>query len=377
MFANRRVLAFLTLLPMPFAAYGGPCDALVKKAGSAKGTELVGAYKSLLTCDHAVAEDAYDTFMKGSGDVDTLVALSIVAIEGKATGPVLKMLDKIPDYSARDEVAKGIGAACSSHPLVVSFLQGTYAGLGDIQFSQWNDAFVSCDVPGLQAWLESTATSPPASTYNEKYATILSSLARRSGPAALPTLEKAAIAADKNDGPFGIIMDKMSEAVRPQEIGGSVSSENKQQLVEALVSIANSVGPEKAAVVAERLYNLGATDRAATLLPRVYPDRVQSGGKLLYGAASVEVCDKEAVVHWASVAEPAKRWSIVTDVETPVRAFKPKLKCAPGAPWPVVTTPEPVKSQADISVWADQLVAQWSGKGLAVKGREEKAFALP
>jgi hypothetical protein len=136
------------------------------------------------------------------------------------------------------------------------------------------------------------------------------------------------------------------------------------------------VGPEQAALVADRLFNAGAEAAAASLLPRVYPDRVQSGGRLMYGIASIETCEKEMVVHYASVIEPSKRWSIVADIEGPARAFKAKLKCTSGQPWEVLATGEPVANANAIASWVDDLVKQYEGKGLAVKTKEEKQIVL-
>ena len=45
---------------------------------------------------------------------------------------------------------------------------------------------------------------------------------------------------------------------------------------------------------------------------------MQSSGGLLYGIASVESCDGQAVIHFAQATEPAKRWSILADIEAPV-----------------------------------------------------------
>jgi hypothetical protein len=81
-------------------------------------------------------------------------------------------------------------------------------------------------------------------------------------------------------------------------------------------------------------------------------------------------------VHWAGVTDPAKRWSILTDVEAPARAFKPKLKCTAKDAWPVLATPEPVKDSAEIQKWVDGVVAEYAGKGMSASAKGEKDFAL-
>jgi hypothetical protein len=368
-------LAAAVALCAPSVALAGACDVHVKKASTAKGDELVTAFKDLTKCDKAQAATSFESFMKASGDADTLVSLSLVAIDAEQYTPVWAMIEKIPDYSARDEVAEKVGAACADHAKVLPFLQGAYFGLRDIQFEQWDDALVSCPSDELTKFLEGEVAKPPASSYNEKYAAIVTAYAKRKKADALPALEKAAIAAAEN-GPFDMILEKMATAVEPAEIGEEMSAADKKKLEDSLVKVANGVKPERAKQVADSLYNAGAEQAAASLLPRVYPDRVQGGGKLLYGVASVEVCDKEAVVHWAGVTDPAKRWSILTDVEAPARAFKPKLKCTAKDAWPVLATPEPVKDSAEIQKWVDGVVAEYAGKGMSASAKGEKDFAL-
>lgn len=371
-----RLLVALTLALVPTAAFAGACDAHVKKASTVKGEELVKAYKDLLACSKNEAEVAYDAFMKASGDVGTLVDLSLAAIDAKVYSPVWAMQEKIPDYSARDEIAKGVGANCAAHPEVVTFLQGAYFGLRDIQFAQWDDALVTCESPALVTWMQGVVAKPPASAYDEKYAAIVTAYVRRERQKSLDTLSKAAAEAAKNNGPFNLLIEKMDAAIESPEIGEEPTEADRKLLADALVALAKNVNREQAAMVADRLYNAGAESAAASLLPQVYPDRVQSDGTLLYGVAAVEQCDKEATIHWMTVSDPAKRWSILRDAEAAARAAKPRHKCAVKEPWPVVATPEPVAGNADVQKWVDGLVAEWSAKGLDVKAKEEKSVAL-
>ena len=139
---------------------------------------------------------------------------------------------------------------------------------------------------------------------------------------ALPVFTQAAIKAADN-GPFDAILMQMESAVQPG-IGEPIKPEDKARLESSLVEIASNVNREKARAVADRLANAGASTAAASLLPTVYPDRVDEDGGFLYGAASIEraTCkgEKTAVLHIAKVEEPGKRWIILNDVRKPLRA---------------------------------------------------------
>jgi len=360
-------------------AFAGRCDAYVGQAASASGSALNGLFKKAHGCDKAIAEENFSKFINraaASGDVDTIVSLAITAIDLKAFLPVWKMLGKFKEYSVRDQVAADIGRKCSANANIVSFIQGAYFGLDPIEFSQWDDALVTCDDDGLVGWVEGLVKAPPASTYDEKYNTLLSSYVKRLSEKALPALEIAAIASAKGSGPFNNILEKMNQSVEPEDFGEEISDENRASLESALVNVANAAPPEKASFVADRLFDAGATDAAASLLPRVYPDRVQDGNSLMYGVASIENCAKTAFIHYSVVTEPAKRWSIIADVEGPIRAAKPKLKCTTQGDWPVIATNEPVKSRDDITAWTKSVKADWESKGFEVKSKEEKGISL-
>lgn len=364
-------------LLFPAAARAGACDAHARKAASAKGDELVDAFKAFVACSPKEASEGFEPFMKASGDVGTLVGLSSVAIKAQLYAPVWQMLEKVPDFSARTEVAAGIGDRCAQQADVVPFLERTYAELKGIQFGHWSPAFGACEVGPFKEWLAAEASKPPTSAFDEKYPSLLDAYIGHIGVEALPVLGKAAVAAAGNGGPFPAVIERMEKAIKPTEMGAKVKAEDVTRLKAALAEVANAVGPKEASVVAEHLFQMGDAAAAAQLLPRVYPDRVQAGGKLLYGAAAVEVCDKEASVHWVAVTEPARRWSITEDITPLVRAAKPKLKCAATEPWAVMITPEPVASAKDVAAWADTVASQWSAKGIVAKLKEEKAITLP
>ena len=166
--------------------------------------------------------------------------------------------------------------------------------------------------------------------FDDKYNALLSVVGTRLKADALPIFTKAAIKAADN-GPFDAILMQMESAVQPG-IGEPIKPEDKVRLESSLVEIASNVNREKARSVADRLANAGAEAAAASLLPSVYPDRVDEDGGFLYGAASIEraTCkgEKTAVLHVARVEEPGSRWIILNDVRAPLRALKPRLgKC--------------------------------------------------
>lgn len=350
------------------------CDDLWKSAATVAPAEVAPTFVKLVSCDAAVAQAHFEDFMRASKDIDTLVSLSLSAIDAGMNPPVWAMLDQLPDLSTRDEVAREVGAACAEHPKVVAFLEGAHGQLRDRQFGMWRDAYRECAAPELDTWLATVVSAPPSVAYDEKFNVVSEALVKKQRGAAMPVLQKAAIAAGKSGGPFTTVLDRMNEAVRPDTFGAPLSDADRAKLEAALVEVAKQVSPELAAQVADRLYQAGAESAAASLLPTIYADRAQ-GKLMLYGVAAVESCDKQAIVHYAEVTDPAKRWSIVDDVQGPARAFKPKLTCTAEGEWPVLTTPEPLP-KGGLETWLATIESEWAGKGLDVKLKEEKAIAL-
>jgi len=165
------------------------------------------------------------------------------------------------------------------------------------------------------------------------------------------------------------------------ELGAALSTEDQAKLEAALVEVARAVDPPRARAVADRLANAGSQQAAARLLPTVYPDRVQDGGGFLYGAAAIEAGDckgeKQAILHAVEVREGGRRWVILTDTEAALKGLKPKLKgCTVESPWPIATTPEPVKSAKDIEAWMATVEKAWADKGYEVKVQSEKGVTL-
>ncbi len=366
----------LVLVSLAHAA----CDAQVAAIGSLTPEAVPAAYQALVTCDPKIAEPAFIKFLEKASDTDAVTGLVQVAIDAKLWTPAWTSLSKIPDFSARDDVATNIGGTCSDHPTTVTFLQGAYT-LRDVEFKQWSHAYDACDDSKLWDWMEAKVKAPPAKEVDEKYVGIANIYAKKKHADALPALSGAAIAAASNGGPFASLLESISTAMAPG-FGQNMAPEAQKQLEDTLVAIAEKTGPDRAKSVATQLANSGAEQAAASLLPVLYPDRVQSGGKFLYGVASVEsgTCSgkKTAYVHYTTLTESGTHWSILADIEAPMRAMKPKLKgCTmDDGGWPVISTSEPEKSASDSATWADERAKEWTDKGYEVKVQKEKEFSL-
>jgi len=372
--------ALLGLLLASSEAQAAKCDALLAKARASNGAAVAAAFKDLASCDPELAGESFKDLLKNATDSDALHDLSLVAVKANIWQPVWKMPGYITDYDVRDEVVRRIGSECATDESVVTFLQAAYSGLKDIEFQRWQKALEGCDAPALNLWMVKTAATPPQKVYDEKYNTLLGIYVKRARSEALASLQTAAIAAAEA-GPFDMILAQMNEAVAAP-MGGEMAAADKEKLEGALIEVARAVKPEQAKLVADRLANSGSQRAAARLLPSIYPNRVQAGGAFLYGAVSVEAgeCkgEKQAVLHFAEVTEPGKRWVILGDLEGPMRAYKPKLKdCTVESPWSVATTPEPVKGGDGIEAWLAELEKQWAGQGYSVKVQSEKPIKLP
>lgn len=354
------------------------CNSELSAAKSATGSRLISAFERTVKCDKAIAEENFQVFVIQAKEVDSLVLLSLSAIEHDVWMPLWKMPGMIPDYSTRDIVAKSIGEACLDNPKILPFLQGAYVGLRNIDFSRWNGAYSSCQSEDLGAWMATQIQTPPDSEYNEKYNTLLDAFVKRVGPEALSTLQTAAITASEG-GPFSTILTSMDSAVAPT-LGDNISAENKDALEKAMVAVAKMVPPQQAKVVAERLANAGSEETAASLLTAIYPDR-HNNGTFKYGVAAIELADcdgqKTAVIHIAEVSDPGKRWIISDDIQDELRGSKAKLKkCASEGDWGISTTAEPLKNGRALSSWADELKAIYSEKGYDVSEKSESSINL-
>lgn len=365
------MLSVLSVMLMGSLAQAGSCDSLVAAAGKAKGEALVTAFRSLAKCDAQVAGREFERFMLASGDLETLIGLGIAAIDADAYAGLWSGMGRVP-YEHRGPLAEAVGAACADHPKVLPFLQGAYAGLKGVDFEAWEPALKGCASEALDGWLAKVAQEPPSSPYNDKYHLILRTYARHKGVDALPALEAAAILAGTRGGPFNTVVETIQAAVQPRSVSAQMSADDRAKMEASLGRVAKAVPVELARVVADRLLNAGSADAAAGLLASVFADRME-GGALRWAAASVESCDGEAIVHWATWTEAPTRWSVLEGATKALREVAPKLKCTAKDVWPVEASQEPLRGGSkSAGAWVEELVATWSAKGLKVKAKEEK-----
>ncbi len=364
------VLTAVLAMGVSTEAQAGRCDGWLKKAERAKGDDLVSAYRQLAACDAEVGREQLWTFMQHAGTLDTLEALAIEGIRADAFTDLWKGMDELA-YEQRAPLAEGIGKACADEPKVLTMLQAAYVALKGSAFSAWGPAMAACGSDEMVGWMEGVVTDPPKSEYNAQYNAMLTALVDLRGAEALPTLEKAAIAA-ADGGPLNNVLDMMQRAIQPKSMREKADPAAEQALAEALVRIANAVDPEPARRVADRLYTAGREAMAASLLPRVYPAAVGADGAVTWAAAAVERCEGKAVVHWTTYVEsPPTHWAVAPLVETPLRGVKPKLSCDAGT-WPVRTSDEPLADAKAAKDWAASLGAPIEAEGDKVKVVEEK-----
>src|SRR5262245_34716466 len=100
------------------------CESQVSSLDQAEGLQVAAAFSATASCDPKVAGDHLASAVKRTGDVESLVVLARAAIDAGLTTQVHTMLDQIPDYAAREETARGIGAACTDDPDVLQFVIG-------------------------------------------------------------------------------------------------------------------------------------------------------------------------------------------------------------------------------------------------------------
>ncbi len=357
-------------------ASAADCEALARRAPTLDSGAVASGWSDLARCDAAMAEARFDDFMRSTKDVDALVALAFAAMDVKQYRAVSALLEKITDYSARESTAKAVGDQCQGHA-VADFLAANYGTAKDRAFTSWRETMIRCADPAVLAWLQTTVEAPPSAAIHDKYAAVVEAWRRQKKLDALPALEKAAIKAGTAGGPFGTLADAMAEAVRPEGFSSELPPENKKSLEESMVRVARAVDPAHAREVAERLFQSGAESTAASLLPVVWPDRVQPDGSMLYGVAALESCDATVVVHYAGIHEAATHWSISGKMDEAARAFKPKLKCDSGV-WVVVTSPEPLADSTAVAAFAQELATKWGAEQKSEASiRAEKDLILP
>lgn len=369
----------LGLLPDAAAA---SCDAHLNRVGGLSAENVAGAFADLVKCDRKAAEANFNRYLERATDSDAVVALFLTAVDAEVWNPVWAALGKISSYEARDEIAGRVGESCAERPKVVSFLQGAYFGLRDIEFKQWDDAYAACPAEPLWTWMDGQIQAPPAKVFDEKFDALMEIYVGHKKADALPALAAGAAKAAANNGPFDAMLQKMGDSVAPS-LGGRIDPENQKKLEQAMIDVAKQVPVEKTRAIADQLAMSGSDEAAAQLLPKIYPDRVQGGGSFVYGAAAIEAGDcggkKQAVIHYALVKEPGKRWNITPALEAPLRGAKPRLgkDCKVTEPWPVVPSSEPLPSAKDLDAWAEKVAAEREKDGYDVKLQKEKEIGLP
>jgi hypothetical protein len=349
------------------------CEKQMTALGAATGAAVAPAFSAVVTCNPQQGREQFAAAVKKTGDTESLAALAQAAIGLGLDEVVYGLLETIPDYAARTEVARLLGSRCVDDPKVVAFLTKAHTALKDRAFVGWSPALSACPAEGVTTELERLAAAVPPRGFDDKYAAVVELYAERAKVAGLPVLEKAAIAASKG-GPYPVVIDAMVRAVTPPGIGTKPTDADRQALVDSLRRVADHATPEQVTKLADTFVAVGAASEAASLLPRIYPDRVQVGGKFLYGVAALETCEEEALVHYAVVEESGERWSIVDDVQAPAAAFKPKLKCRTPAPYTISVTPGPVAARDAVATWAQTVAANAKPEA---KLKEEPAITLP
>jgi hypothetical protein len=347
-------------------AMAAACPKEMKALDAAKGEAVAGAFSAVVQCDAAAASGAFAGAMKRTGDVDSLAALTFAALDANLTSPVVGMLEQIPDYAARTELAEQIGANCQATPSRAAFVK-SLTELKGRAFVAWVDAVGGCAAPEIDAALEGLLAAPPKASFDDKYSAVVDLYARRQHAAGLPKLEAAAIAALEG-GPVALLVEGMQRAITPSGIGVKPSDADRDALVASLGRVGANASPEVARSLAQTLVKVGAEDAAVALLPKIHPTKVQANGGFLYGLAAIEKCGDASVVHYATLSEPGKRWSVQQDAGAKAQAFKHKLKC--GAEWQVQVSAEPVASAEEVATWAQT----FAGEGGKLKA--EKPVAL-
>jgi hypothetical protein len=336
---------------------------------------VVRTFKQLLSCDKAVAERDFERFMVRASDMETLVPLTLAAIDSEVYGAVWKMLGRVP-YEYHVPLAEGVGAACQDHANVVPFLQGAHASLKGTEFVSWEPALSSCKSPDLGTWMESLVLDPPKSPYNDKYNAIITTFAKIRRVESIPTLEQAAITVAERGGPFNNIVETLQRSVEGESYRDKADPADTAEMEASLVRVAKKASPEQARLVADRLYTAGNEQLAASLLPAIYPDRVQADGSLLWAGAAVEACDGAAWIHWTSFTAQPTFWSVIERVQDPLRGAKARLKCTAEDAWPVFAPDAPLAGKDATEEWVNTLVADWEAKGMKVKATHEKKVTI-
>lgn len=356
-----------------FGAFGeaeaSRCGGYIKKAEYAKDAALIDAYRRLKICDVEVAKENFDRFARASNNSSTFTEITLMGIDAGVTDAVWEAFsDK--SYDVQSPIVERVGAECGEGNVYESFLQASYVKLRGPEFLSWEPALRACESDSMGQWLQTQVMSPPASRYNDKYNVILSAYAERVGDKGLDSLREAAIVAGNTGGPMASVLDTMAKTIEPSGMG-AIDPAKQEALNAAYVQVGRAVEPAAARMVMDRLQNGGNEELAASLLPAVYADRVQSNGSMLWGVAALEQCDGMGVLHWSTYAEAPKRLDVSETVTPALQGAKAKLKCE-SEERVILVSPEPVADKSAAEAWAEEMAAQWSQNGLEIKLKAEK-----
>lgn len=365
------VLPLLLALHAPAAEAAG-CDGWADKARKAEGAALVAAFRGFAECDAERADQELASIARRAKDLQTLTDLAVAAVDHKAYRGVWEVMEAIP-YEYKDGLARGVGEACAEHDGVVPLLQGAHAGLKGREFAAWLPALEACQADALVGWAEQALLRPPRVTYDEKYHTLLTFLAGRQRAEALPALEKAAVAAAEG-GPFNDVLDTMQRATEPSSYREKADPAAEKAMREAMVRIAGQVDLQQARLVRDRLLNAGDEALAASLLPVIYPSRVQAGGEMAWAGAAVESCDGDAWIHWTTWTEKPARLDLVPALEAGLGDVKRKLKCEAELVFRV--SEEPLDVAGEASAFLATVRSEFEAGGGKVKLKELKDVTI-
>ena len=93
------------------------CQYLVRRANASSSSTLARNFTSLAKCSQQEAEASFNGLLPRAKSVDTLVDLSMAAIETEVWTPVWRVLSHDAlDYDVRDQVATVIGEKCTENP---------------------------------------------------------------------------------------------------------------------------------------------------------------------------------------------------------------------------------------------------------------------
>ena len=114
------MLMILAALLATGPAHAG-CESLVRRAAASSSSTLATNFKALARCSQQEADVAFDSLLPRATNVQTLVDLSMAAIDTDVWNPVWRVLghDAL-DYDVRDRISDEIGSRCASNTKIIA-----------------------------------------------------------------------------------------------------------------------------------------------------------------------------------------------------------------------------------------------------------------